>query len=88
MKAVSFQDVPLEYELIYHNEDDRQYFKIDSQTGEVTLLRKLTWVSDRRYFFMSVLASDNYANQHTFAGVSVKYRTVALLRYWLIKHAI
>jgi hypothetical protein len=54
VKAVSFQDIPLKYSLQSNDQRALETFAINEETGEVTLLKSLPWVSSQRYFYLSV----------------------------------
>ena len=58
VKAVSFQDIELTYEFANQDQESMDTFEINPLTGVVTLKKKLTWVSDRRYFFFTVIAQE------------------------------
>jgi len=69
LEAKSFQNLPLQYSVTTDDSVARDTFRVDLDTGSVTLLRKLSYVVDQHRYVFNLSVTERYSDFVTYAAV-------------------
>ena len=58
----SFQGLPIVFTAVWDDAEDTSYFSINANNGDVTLLREVTYITDKQQFRVTVTATEDNSN--------------------------